>query len=537
MDNYAEALLHAKRNFFIIGLTGYTGAGCSTTKNILKSSNKPSLPSHTTVEKYIDIKRYNKLDTIWDTVKWRKCTGIDVSKVIFMFAINRALSTKFTTGPLATLRKICLPSKDQLKGIKYLYKDSVNLRNKRIAKQLLGSYKKSIRLYGRFKSKCEYNLSDFIEEMQNFGDQIREYGVVKPPSSKKKEPSSIFVLPEAIRRIIRAYRTIEDSSYFVIDAFRNPYEIEYFKRRYNEFYLIAIQRKRKEIRNALRDLDPEFLNRLEKRESGEKVERRKDNISKWVVSQNIKECIQKADIYIENIFDKSNLRPHLKYHIVKIISLIYNPGCINPNIDERNMQIAASARRNSGCISRNVGAVVVKDNVVLGVGWNDPPRNQTPCSLRTVSELLNGPDDKVFSRYERDKKFIDHIAKKENKKASFCFREEYSEITKNNEREFTRAVHAEENALMLAIEHGREAVKDAILYTTDKTCTLCAKKAYQLSIKKVVFVSEYPGIAIEQTLFCGEHKVEIKRFEGIIGASFFKLFDSIMPEKDMLKLI
>ncbi len=51
------------------------------------------------------------------------------------------------------------------------------------------------------------------------------------------------------------------------------------------------------------------------------------------------------------------------------------------------MQLAFSAKLNSGCISRQVGAVVTDDNYsIKSVGWNSTPEGQTPCLLRNANE-------------------------------------------------------------------------------------------------------------------------------------------------------
>ncbi len=175
---------------------------------------------------------------------------------------------------------------------------------------------------------------------------------------------------------------------------------------------------------------------------------------------------------------------------------------------------------------------------MLGVGWNDPPTGQVACSLRTAHELLlKNPDPKKFSDYERTQEFIEHIRSRDLGKQPFCFREELAALRKSpKENEFTRAVHAEENALLQAARHGTHAVREAILYTTDSPCTLCAKKAYQLGIARIVYIEEYPGIAIEQTLRAGSHSIRIEQFEGATGSAYFDVFTMLLPEKDFLNL-
>jgi deoxycytidylate deaminase len=341
--------------------------------------------------------------------------------------------------------------------------------------------------------------------------------------------------------LIRAYRTAENASHFAIDAFRNPYEAEYFRRRYEEFYLIGVLRNDSERHGSLaKNLSAKGIQKLESRERGNAIVRRRDNISEWVTSQNIEEILQKADVFIKNVFDHGKSYPHLRFNLAKLISLAKNPGCVNPTVDERSMQIAMTARRMSGCISRQVGAVLVNDkDYVLGIGWNDPPEGQITCALRTGKELVDGPSNGVFSEYEKCCEFVSHIRKKHYAELPFCFRSEFSELSGDQgskAAEYTRALHAEENALFQAVRNVGDSIEGAILYTTASPCTLCAKKAYQLGIKRIVYIEEYPGIAVDQTLRIGAKRVEVTQFEGITGSAYFRFFSSLMPEKDLIQL-
>ena len=105
-------------------------------------------------------------------------------------------------------------------------------------------------------------------------------------------------------------------------------------------------------------------------------------------------------------------------------------------------------------------------------------------------------------------------------------------------REFTRALHAEENALFQSIKNRSGNLIGSTLYTTDQPCTLCSKKAYQLGINRIVYIQDYPGRALDQTIRIGNRRnINIARFQGITGSSYFKLFSNLMPKKDILQLL
>ena len=541
INTYADALYRIKRGFLIIGLTGYTGSGCTSIANILAKS-KPEFPGYEVIENVIDEQRVKKLERIWAELEWHKFITIEISKVIFLLAIYSSIKSNFKKGPQGILRELALPRKEIFLSANHLIKPNINLYKRDAARKIVVAYENAKQLYGIFKKQANLNLEEFIELMQNWGDETRRFGkILAWGTSGKANPENILILPEATRRIIKSYRIARDSSHFVIDAFRDPFEVEFFKRRYNEFYLIGVHRDLTERQNILLSsgLSKQFIKNLNKREKGKLFDRKtKNNVDLWITSQNIDECLQRADYYLVNKNVASPKRPILKFHIIKLLCLINKPGCIPPTIDERNMQLAMSARQNSGCISRHVGAVVVnREGYVLGVGWNDPPKGQIPCLFRSGKDILQSNHQNFYSNFEKSEKFIEHIEKENIGDNPFCFREELSKIEDGKKlAEYTRALHAEENAMLQAARHGFEALKDGILYTTDCTCTLCAKKAYHLGVKRIVYIEEYPGISIQQTIETGEREIKVEQFQGVVGAAFFKLFTPLVQEKDFLKL-
>ena len=267
------------------------------------------------------------------------------------------------------------------------------------------------------------------------------------------------------------------------------------------------------------------------------------------VSQNIQECIAKSDIFIVNngkLEDKDSNVIELYGQLIKYISLIRHPGLITPSNDEKMMQIAYTAKLNSGCISRQVGASVTNKNGSLkSIGWNSVAEGQTPCILRSKEDLLSNTTSKAYSQYEKSSEFKKMIQTTTDLNISFglnqsfCFKSIY---TKNTEKEkgnqvHTRALHAEENAFLQLAKYGSEAIKGGTLYSTASPCELCSKKAYQLGIERIVYIDPYPGIAKEQILKSGLFPPKIDLFKGAIGQAYHKLFEQIVPYKDELECL
>lgn len=90
---------------------------------------------------------------------------------------------------------------------------------------------------------------------------------------------------------------------------------------------------------------------------------------------------------------------------------------------------------------------------------------------------------------------------------------------------------------MQLAKYGGVGIEGGKLFTTASPCELCAKKAYQLGIKEVVFIDPYPGIAIEHILHVGTNPPRLIQFRGVIGKAYQQLYEPLMPYKDELEFL
>lgn len=541
--SYADAIFRVKRGFVIIGLTGYYNSGFKQVHNILVDNDKPELPAYGTLSEekrtHLNDRLYKKLERTWNQLTWSPFIDIDLSKIIFCAVLDAATKGVGLDDPIIKgVRDNIIPLfSASSESFRLLWEDY---------ERTTENHKKIISLYAELEiyhddfRKLFQDSHQYITKMQDYGSALRQYGKIADPTSLVPSPDHLFIIPEAARRIIKALRTLKNENHFVIKSFKNPYEVEYFKRRYSEFYLLGTLRDFK--KRDVRSIDKHKLDEIEKRERNEFISSKsKENISDWISHVNVKECLQKTDYFINcNLEEESKNRTNIKFNIVKLISLIKSPGCISPNFDERGMQIAMTARQVSRCISRQVGASIFDDKgFLVGIGWNDPPAGQVPCSLRTTKELLNDPPNGVFSDYERSESFQKHIKNTYGDlDVPFCFRQELPKSIKKEEKmsEYSRALHAEENAFFQALWNHGNKIMDGTLFVTDCTCNLCAKKSYQLGIKRILYIDEYPGYSILQTIKCGTRSITIDYFEGGTGESYFKLYTRLLQEKDLIQL-
>ena len=220
-----------------------------------------------------------------------------------------------------------------------------------------------------------------------------------------------------------------------------------------------------------------------------------------------------------------------------------------PTSIENCMQVAYTVKQSSGCISRQVGAVVTDESYsVKSVGWNSTPQGQTPCLLRSAEDLLGGMNGADYSDYEKNDnvfrkalsdKYFGLIQAGATKKRNvpFCFKSIQNEIEGEKNQVHTRSLHAEENAFLQIAKHGGQKLYGGVLFTTASPCELCAKKAYQLGIVKVIYIDPYPGIATDHILSVGAKKPKLELFRGAVGRAFYQLYQPLMPYKDELDLL
>lgn len=265
--------------------------------------------------------------------------------------------------------------------------------------------------------------------------------------------------------------------------------------------------------------------------------------------QDVETCIQNSDIFLTNNESNGN-RPLLKQNIIRYLSLMMHPGLVPPTQVERCMQIAYTAKVNSGCISRQVGAVVTDSNYqILSLNWNDVPCGQTSCVLRNLADVAAHRDLPAYSEYESDVNgdFQCHLSQAysfdipsierllNGLPASFCFKDINAKVSGSKNPMDARSMHGEEKALL---QCDQQRVIGGYLFTTSSPCEMCAKNAKEHKIKKIYYIEPYPGISQKHICNSGkkDNRAEYVLFEGAIGRAYTQLYTPIIPYKDELEL-
>ncbi|HHV12544.1 MAG TPA: dCMP deaminase family protein [Clostridiales bacterium] len=163
------------------------------------------------------------------------------------------------------------------------------------------------------------------------------------------------------------------------------------------------------------------------------------------------------------------------------------------------MDIAEDSKIRSTCLSRQVGAVIIKDKQIIATGYNGAPTGAIHCT-----------------------------------DIGYCERKNRG-IPSGQGLELCRAGHAEANAINQCAKHGTSC-DGATLYVTTQPCVFCCIHLIQAGIKKVVFKGDYPtGLGLqllneagikyhkyEEALKIDQEEYDIKREKDLQRAEDFR---------------
>lgn len=121
---------------------------------------------------------------------------------------------------------------------------------------------------------------------------------------------------------------------------------------------------------------------------------------------------------------------------------IHPYGSKQKQFDKRYLQMAGIWAQNSYCTRRQVGALIVKDRIIISDGYNG-----TPAGFENICEDEHG----------KTKPYV---------------------------------LHAEANAITKVAKTGNSS-EGATLYITDAPCMECSKLIIQAGIKRVVYTKNY----------------------------------------------
>jgi dCMP deaminase len=140
--------------------------------------------------------------------------------------------------------------------------------------------------------------------------------------------------------------------------------------------------------------------------------------------------------------------------------------------DEYFYELARTTARNSKCLSRRIGAVLVRDKSIIDIGYNGPPRGVGMCDT---------------PRWKTDKTLIEKYNDKMDV-AGKCPRRVLG-LKSGEGLDLCVAGHAERNSLINAARNGKKVKGSTMYVTCGIPCTPCLVEIINAGVEEVVVTS------------------------------------------------
>ncbi|MDD2066245.1 anti-phage dCTP deaminase [Pseudomonas sp. 25571] len=344
---------------------------------------------------------------------------------------------------------------------------------------------------------------------------------------------------------------------FIVDQLKHPSEVELFRLTYrNAFFLIGVmspQVARLEYLKA-EGLSPVDAQNLIERD-------RKDNVKH---GQQLEKTVHKADFFVKHSLTNSG---NIVDPCRRFVGLVHGENGITPTRDEAGMYAAYAASLKSACLSRQVGAAISNSyGDILSVGWNDVPsgggglyhqesKNDQRCVVHgkkcynddtkqklakeivgILSEIktkesnskkvsLNSDGDVVSDNVVELTEEISKSALSPNE-ATVLAQRILDTTSLGSIIEYSRAIHAEMEAILNIARSGKNATSGTVMYTTTYPCHNCARHIIAAGITRVVYIEPY-----EKSLAMKLHSDAISLDIASPGKVFFENFEGVSPKR------
>lgn len=330
---------------------------------------------------------------------------------------------------------------------------------------------------------------------------------------------------------------------YIIDSLKHPDEVRLLRKLFGSaFYLVGVVssdlKRRTRLTEKKRFSESQFLN-ISDIDANEE-----DNTN----GQHTIDTVTMADYFFAN---DHTTKDGLFEEAERLMKLIFGVGVQTPRQDEFGMHIAFKAASKSACLSRQVGAAIFsKDGRILATGHNDVPqykgglygadsKEDNRCWTRG-SKCYND-EEKLIIMGELLKGLIESGVINDSAEA----REKASIIVRNSRIkqliEFSRAVHAETDAIISIARSGVSGLVGSSLYCTTFPCHNCTKHIVDAGIRRVVYLEPYEK-SLARKLHADalndplqpkqEHRLSLDLFNGVSPSRYEQLFGMVSTRKE-----
>lgn len=297
---------------------------------------------------------------------------------------------------------------------------------------------------------------------------------------------------------------------FIIDSLKHEAEVHALRQIYGTgFFQLSLYESKIARETSLIQhygIRPESARILIERDEGEAND----------YGQHTSEAFHLADYFLkfekDNIEQKPNQEQVLRASCFRFLRIVFADPYITPTFYEFATYMSFTASLRSADLSRQVGAVIAKNNTILAIGSNDVPKfkggtywsyfdEETGQVQDAASgrDFMRGFDANTIEKnkiiddlFEQLASVIDEsVDSKKTKPLKLQIQQILKESKIKKITEYGRVVHAEMDAL-LSCSRSHISTEGATLFVTTFPCHNCAKHIISAGIEKVVFVEPYP---------------------------------------------
>ncbi len=349
-------------------------------------------------------------------------------------------------------------------------------------------------------------MMEAVSRFQDLGDQMRSSGdhaaVARGLIRNIREQRATFQGTEVAEE--EPVNPDGKPRAYILDSLRHPAEVNLLRRVYGDaFVLVGVvceedtraERISQKYRDAGLDAADAFM--------------RRDAKASAKHGQRVSDAFHLSDYFIDNSASrfldedrtKSNPNWGITDHLERLIKLVTHNQIERPRIDETAMYAAAGAGMRSACLSRQVGSAVLDaSGNIVATGANEVPRAGGGVYGETLSD--DSPDDRCFvtrracsntkEQIQMANDLFDDLKdllKEDLSRESVI--QELRDSRVGELLEFSRAVHAEMDALL---EAGRKGVSTigARVFVTTFPCHYCARHLVSSGVDEVQYIEPYP---------------------------------------------
>jgi len=142
------------------------------------------------------------------------------------------------------------------------------------------------------------------------------------------------------------------------------------------------------------------------------------------------------------------------------------------NWDIYFLKVAREVPQNSKCLSRKIGAVIVKEKSIISTGYNGPARGAKHCKERTMNFYLN-------LEQRRNRKAEIDVYYDKCPRRSLTYRS-------GQGLHLCQAGHAERNAIVQAARNGISTLDTTLYCDVTFPCKDCCIEIINAGIKEIV---------------------------------------------------